>query len=493
MHFNFTYFHFLCFCEAFSPRHSSSHDDTASSSVTSSTTTCFGVRANIKQSFIDIFSHTRKKQSQQQQQQSQRNLPDYPLLDDDDDMENILPHHHSYEFPAPVETMFPLSNLNNNNNTETATSTVAVLAPPVIANSLLELQTQPQTQSKTTTASNMLHLEPIQTSQSANIARVKAASRSRSAMYSLPRTNRNLSQLEEEFRNMLEHFANYSEADLLSIADPRKRALFEGIAASAHSTPVYRAFEVLFEDLLPLRVAGRLIFTRLKAFMAESMAQREQDVHTAMNETGLYDDSVQMEEIRLMFVTTASLLNGDSYLTIEQLGKTGIISTTATEVLGFDHPQQLLERLDSESQDGKLTFVELMIGLYHTAESLCGIEKCNPHAVMHNLLVELNEHPPTTPTNDINDKLDANRNKFGARYDEMVHAFVEWEHLLPPVDGTTTENRRMQVVRGCFVGAKNPKIVDALRIVYSDYAALRMAGDVIFKLVSSILNNRGSR
>jgi hypothetical protein len=486
-----------------SSQHSYYHD-TASPSVTSSTittttTACFGVRDNIKQGFKDILSHTRKKRSQHpQQQQSKSILPDYPLLedDDDDDIENILPHHHSYEFPAQVETLFQLSNLNSNNNnmTETtASSTVAVLSPPATVTSSLpesQLQTQPQSKSAPTT----LHLEPIQTIQSATITRVKAASRSRSAIYTLPRITRNLSQLEEEFRGMLEHFANYSEADLLSIADPRKRALFEGIAASAHSTPVYRAFEVLFEDLLPLRVAGRLIFTRLKAFMADSIAQREQDVQRAMNETGLYEDSVQMEEIRLMFVTTASLLNGDSYLTIEQLGKTGIISTTATEVLGFDTPQQLLQRLDSESQDGKLTFVELMIGLYHAAESLCGMEKCNPHAVMHNLLVELNEHPPTTPANDMNDKLDANRRKFSARYDEMVHAFVEWEHLLPPppVDGTT-EGRRMEVVRGCFVGAKNPKVVEALRIVYCDFAALRIAGDVIFKLVSSILNNRGSR
>jgi hypothetical protein len=102
------------------------------------------------------------------------------------------------------------------------------------------------------------------------------------------------------------------------------------------------------------------------------------------------------------------------------------------------------------------------------------------------LLVELNENPPAPA--DLHGRLDEQRRKFSARYDEMVASFIEWEHLLPPKEAN--ESRRMEVVRGCFVGAENQKVVDALRIVYEDYAALRLAGDIIFKLVSTILNRR---
>lgn len=333
------------------------------------------------------------------------------------------------------------------------------------------------------------HLDRISVTNSATLSRAKtAASTSHVSLYSLPLMNRDLSKLEEEFRAMIEHFANYSEADLLSIPDPRVRAIFEGVAASAHVAPVYRAFEILFEDLLPLRMAGRLVFTKLKQFMANAVEQRKEEIQRVVHQTGLYEDNRQIEEVRLMFVSTASQLNGNSYLTLEQLRKTGIISATATEVLRFDNADQLLEQLDT-ARTGRLTFIDLMSGLWDCANEMCGLESCNPHVVLHNVLVELNEHPP--PPADLNGRLDAARRKYDARYDEMVANFIKWKDFLPPVPtGGSTENRRMEVVRGCFVGAENQKVVDALRVVYVDYAGLRIAGDIIYKLASSLLNRR---
>jgi len=339
------------------------------------------------------------------------------------------------------------------------------------------------------------HLVSIQETQSENIRRVKtAASSPQTSLYSLPLLNRgrDLTTLEREFRSMLQDFANYSHADILSVADPQKRVIFEGVAASAHSQPVYRAFEVLFEDLLPVRLAGRLIFKGLKEFMAESIRQREADVQTVIQQTGLEEDLREIQEIRLMFVSTASQLNHDNYLTLDQVAETGMITSTATEVLGFDSASELLERLD-EDQNGKLSFVELMNGLWKCASDMCGLENCNPSAVLHNLLVELNENPPATPETVL--ASDAKRERFVKRYNEMVAAFIEWKDLMPP-DPTADdppESRRMAVVRGCFHGAENIQVVDALRICYVEYAGLRIAGDVIFKLASSFLGDKKKR
>ena len=332
------------------------------------------------------------------------------------------------------------------------------------------------------------HLDVLPVHHSVVLTRAKhAASTSHIRLYTLPQVQRNLSKLELEFRGMLEFFANYSEADLLSIADPRKRALFEGIAASSHSRPVYRAFEILFEDLLPLRYAGRIIFTKLQEFMAASIEQRQGDIQSIVDVTGMSsrDDIRQLEEIRLMFVSTASQMNGGLYLTLQQLAETGIISATATQVLGLDSVEDVCNHLDKTSS-GRLTYVDLMVGLWELANEHCGLEYCNPRVVLHNVLVELNEHPP--PPTDLNARLDIQRRRYSARYDEMVSSFIEWKHLLPPA--AEQENRRMEVVRGCFVGAEQPKVVDALRVVYVDYVGLRVAGDIIFKLAATILNRR---
>ena len=40
------------------------------------------------------------------------------------------------------------------------------------------------------------------------------------------------------------------------------------------------------------------------------------------------------------------------------------------------------------------------------------------------------------------------------------------------------ESRMLDVLRGCFVGDRNEKIVSALKIVYLDYSALRIGGDL---------------
>jgi hypothetical protein len=339
-----------------------------------------------------------------------------------------------------------------------------------------------------TTVELRTHLDVLPVNHSVVLTRAKnAASSSHVRLYTLPQVQRNLSKLESEFRGMLEFFANYSEADILSIADPRKRALFEGIAASSHSRPVYRAFEVLFEDLLPLRYAGRIIFSKLQEFMAASIEQRQADIQCIVQVTGMSskEDIRQLEEIRLMFVSTASQMNGGLYLTSEQLAETGIISATATQVLGLNSVEDACNHLDKTSS-GKLTFIDLMVGLWELANEHCGLEYCNPRVVLHNVLVELNEHPP--PPTDLNARLDIQRRRYSARYDEMVASFIEWKHLLPPA--TEYENRRLEVVRGCFVGAEQPKVVDALRVVYVDYVGLRVAGDIIFKLAATILNRR---
>ena len=75
------------------------------------------------------------------------------------------------------------------------------------------------------------------------------------------------------------------------------------------------------------------------------------------------------------------------------------------------------------------------------------------------------------------------REKYNRRYDKMIEKFNEWKDFIP--DG---EGRRLDILRGCFVGSENPAVVEALRVIYTDHTALRLSGDWIFKVVSAIMN-----
>jgi hypothetical protein len=80
--------------------------------------------------------------------------------------------------------------------------------------------------------------------------------------------------------------------------------------------------------------------------------------------------------------------------------------------------------------------------------------------------------------------LDDKRRKYSQRYDDMLVKFGEWKAFIPSGEG-----RRLDILRGCFVGSENERVVEALRVIYTDYSALRMSGDWIFQVVSTLMNS----
>lgn len=261
----------------------------------------------------------------------------------------------------------------------------------------------------------------------------------------LPPRNKKLTKLEREFREKLSAFAGYSDDHIASIPNPRLRALYEGVAASAHDAAVYRAFEVLFEDLAPLRVAGRVIFGKLAKNMDEQYKRRNELVR----QTGLTKEE---------FDLCRSLLDGVFGSEHRYLSKSQIesIATLVQENLG-DNLNLPRGRVSQET---------ILVSLAQ--------QTTEPSTI----LLQLESEQQRMGTKSVS--------RFEHRYNEMVHSFSQWENCIPQGEG-----RRLDVLKGCFVGAKNAKVLEALKIVYVDYAALRFAGDLIFKLVSSIMHTRG--
>jgi hypothetical protein len=80
--------------------------------------------------------------------------------------------------------------------------------------------------------------------------------------------------------------------------------------------------------------------------------------------------------------------------------------------------------------------------------------------------------------------LDEHRQQYSDRFESMLAAFAGWTSLVPPAEH---QGRMVDVLRGCFVGAKNEAIREALRVVYVDHPAMRVAGNTIFALVSAMI------
>jgi hypothetical protein len=281
--------------------------------------------------------------------------------------------------------------------------------------------------------------------------------------------------LEQEFRDMLTDFAQFTPRDIRAVRNPRMRALYEGVAASYSLPEVYRAFQVLFEDYAPLRIAGRLIYGKLKQAMVEAQRERRMEVEAVAASTGMSKEEIEASRTSF-FRMVVHEDDKATEMTLEQLVDYGL-AETAVELLGYESFDEFVEILEPKANQ-RVGFSELMVALQSCSFDNRGPE-CNPATVLHEIANRLESREAAD-----SGSLDQRKRKLNARYDGMVEKFREWKDLLPSGDG-----RRLDILKGCFVGAESKEIVEALRIVYTDYSALRMSGDLIFKVMTTLVKS----
>jgi hypothetical protein len=285
-----------------------------------------------------------------------------------------------------------------------------------------------------------------------------------------------MTALEIEFRQLLEGIL-YTNEEMESILNSRFRAILQGIAASYYETPVYRAFEVLYEDYIPLRIAGRLVYHKLRDAMEKSREYQREQLEAVSRVTGMSVSDFKSCWSSFLRLTDSQLLPVDR---LERM--------LSPRILRFlncsdDDVNMAMSKLNPTGKDS-LSFEELICGLYrHSSigEGDSSLEGFPVH-IVQNVMDEMGDSLSTTVLSS-SSGLDKKRERYNQRYDDMLVQFGEWKEFIP--DG---KGRRLDILRGCFVGSENPSVVEALRIIYVDYRALRLSGDWIFNVVSTLMS-----
>jgi hypothetical protein len=148
------------------------------------------------------------------------------------------------------------------------------------------------------------------------------------------------------------------------------------------------------------------------------------------------------------------------------------------EILELETFEDFLHTMEKDAY-GKLNFEMFMIGLQRCTDKSCDDVSCEVKDVLDEIIKRMSSYEERKKTQKDQEK------KHSDKYDLMVRSFTEWEELMP-----SGESRMLDVLRGCFVGAQNDKIVSALKIVYMDYSALRIGGDLVFNLMSKLIKNK---
>ena len=250
----------------------------------------------------------------------------------------------------------------------------------------------------------------------------------------LPNRNpKDMTQYEKEFRTMMQEVESYTDKCVQSVADPKSRAIFAGARAGAQSPEVYRAFEILFQDLVPVRIAGRMIFRKLSQVMVDSRNSHRHLVNRVANHTGM--SALDVESGRFAFLSVADYKHdGDTVLDLDQLVDTGV-AATVVEMLGYQDFDDFIENT-CEDRRCELKFDEIMVALQHCSSRSCDTDpscECNPHLVLQEIAKRMN-------TTQVSPAAGDRKDKYSKRYDDMVTSFGEWE--------TIHAGRRWSMVRG---------------------------------------------
>lgn len=289
--------------------------------------------------------------------------------------------------------------------------------------------------------------------------------------------NEDISKYQVEFRELLTGIL-YTDKELQTVLKPRMRTILEGIAASYYEHDVYRAFEILYEDYVPLRLAGRVVYRELRKVMDESRLYQQSQIDTIMKVTGMKQSDVEEcwgTYMRIANGQEISLGDLESYMGPQAL-KLALNSSSLSVTAESEEPESI-------------SFEQLLIFLHnsnmrygHDDNYSSGTRHLKENPSGGNILEQALKLSDGFESRDSEKNLSSKRQKYNQRYDDMLVQFAKWKPLIPSGDG-----RRLEILKGCFTGSENSAVVEALRIIYVDYAALRLSGDWIFKVVSTLM------
>jgi hypothetical protein len=276
------------------------------------------------------------------------------------------------------------------------------------------------------------------------------------------------------------------------IDDPKQRILFRGVAAAAARPRVKEAFAVVYTDLGPVRVAGDIIFGQLQR-VATKAAQGADQLCAATDELCELEGGQGPESLALAR-RLFDAIDADSSGGLDReelLGSPALLAllrasddTTHDEQRPTD--EELVEKFmlsASVGVGGEMAFVDWAPRLELGSDAV------------GSALAKLHVSPPRHGR-----RASPRKKANGERFDQMVETCMGWEHQLgwdeDDVASKAAEaasaggDRLTLVLLGTFAGGHCEAVVEALRVCYEDYSPLRFGGDLIFRVLTSVVERR---
>ena len=293
------------------------------------------------------------------------------------------------------------------------------------------------------------------------------------------------------------------------IDSPQQRLLFKGAAAAAENPTIREAFAIVYEDMGPIRVAGDLIYNLLSGVAAEAKVTAGSEPLLA-SVAGDADAAATLTATRLLF----DLIDADASgaLDREELLRSPELAAYIVRGEDGEDPEAAVDRFIAtadENGDGVISFIEFAAAAA-ADPTLNSMDEALSAALARTAEGAGRDGDGSGEGAPVRTRGRFGRKRPDERFESMMATCLEWEVALgcaPPPGGDDDEaeecdlavleqqealvdGRLLVVLRGGWEIARCEPVTEALRYAYTEYSSLRLGGDLIFKLLSKVVDGK---
>ncbi|CAE8593339.1 unnamed protein product [Polarella glacialis] len=258
---------------------------------------------------------------------------------------------------------------------------------------------------------------------------------------------------------------SYTDREVACIL-PKWRTLLIGIKAGLKLPSLLKAIHMLYVDILPLRIGGDYIMNATTEMIQEGNARAKSTI------------------------PDADLILASTLFDALDVDSSGQISEHNLRAIGFT-PSAITEIMDALDADGnhQIDMSEFF------AHSVGDAEPDIFDVLGHNLASadiaeDLSAHDIQLIVSKMRSQIDSSGStgsKYEARFNKILQFIIGLE---PRLEKKPLSSQRVQtILAGSFEAAKDPDVVTALRFVYSEVRLIRIAGDLIYGIVTQCVGS----
>eukprot|EP00931_Biecheleriopsis_adriatica_P104816 TRINITY_DN79437_c0_g1_i1.p1 TRINITY_DN79437_c0_g1~~TRINITY_DN79437_c0_g1_i1.p1 ORF type:complete len:358 (-),score=63.64 TRINITY_DN79437_c0_g1_i1:158-1231(-) len=271
-------------------------------------------------------------------------------------------------------------------------------------------------------------------------------------------------ELQSKLDGYISEVDSYTEREVACM--PTKwRALVLGIKAGLKLPSLLKAVRLLYADVLPLRVGGDFIMKGISS----SIQEGKENTKITIPDADLVLASALFEKLDV---------DGSGRISEENLRAIGLTSSAISE---------LMEAVDTDGNREIDLFEFMADKVGDDAPDI--FDHLGHHLVSADLADGMDPKDLNGIVSKIRSEIDtsgySSASRHEARFDQILRFILDLEQKLE--DKPIPSGRMQTILAGSFEAAKDIQVVSALRFVYCEVAPLRLAGDLVYGIVTKFV------